>query len=299
MISEHYGEWAALATAFCWAITALSFEYAGKRVGSLAVNLIRLVMALVFLAFFTYFTRGQAFPTDAGGHAWFWLSLSGLIGFVVGDLSLFRAFVVAGARLSMLIMSLVPPLTAIIGWLVMGERLVGSDWLGMSLTVFGVGWVVLERQPSLDGQAVRIPKSGILLAFIGAIGQAVGLVLSKYGMGNYSPFAATQIRVIAGIVGFSVLFVVIGWWPKVFTALKHKSAMSRITLGSVFGPFLGVSLSLAAVKYTTTGVAATIMSITPVLIIPVTILLYKQRVSARASAGAVLAVTGVAILFLT
>ena len=293
------GEIAALGTAVCWTVTALAFESAGKRIGSLAVNFIRLVMAVFFLAGAAWLVRGLAWPTDATLHAWVWLSVSGLIGFTIGDLCLFEAFVVIGSRRSMLIMSLVPPITALMGWIVMGEVLTPRDWTGMALTVAGVAWVISERQPATGGTAKTGPAlGGLLLGFGGALGQAVGLVLSKYGMGEYSALAATQIRVFAGIVGFAALFVFIGWWPRVWTGLKNRQGMARTTVGSVFGPFLGVTGSLLAVKYTQAGVAATIMAIVPVMIIPPAVLLHKERVTARAVAGAVLAVIGVAILFL-
>ena len=179
------------------------------------------------------------------------------------------------------------------------HQLTGKDWLGLTLTVGGVVWVVLERPPngaSRHDTGKRWP--GILLGLGGAVGQAVGLVLSKYGMGSYNAFAATQIRVLAGIVGFALMFSAVRWWPRVHSALVHRSAMARISLGAVFGPFLGVSLSLLAVQHTTTGVATAIMSIVAVLIIVPTILIYKVRLSPRAMVGAVLAVGGVVLLFM-
>lgn len=297
MLTSHLGELAALGTAGCWTVTAMAFESAGRRVGSLSVNLIRLVMALIFISLFCLITRGRPLPDDAAPHAWLWLSVSGLVGFCIGDLCLFRAFVLVGARISMLVMALVPPITALLGWALLGETLTGLDWAGMAVTICGVAWVVLERQEKKDGVR-RLPGWGILLAFLGAVGQAVGLVLSKLGMGDYNPFAATQIRIIAGIGGFALLFSAVGWWPRVKTALKDRGAFLRINLGAFFGPFLGVSLSLAAVQYTETGVASTIMSIVPVLIIPPAILIFKEKVSMRAAFGAALAVGGVALLFL-
>jgi drug/metabolite transporter (DMT)-like permease len=292
------GELAALGTAVCWTVTSMSFESAGKRIGSLSVNLIRLLLAIIFLAIFGWLTRGFFFPTDASPRTWFWLAVSGLIGFNLGDLCLFRAFVVIGARLSMLMMSLVPPITALTGWLIMGEMLTLQDWTGMVLTITGVAWVVLERKRGENGNHLKHPISGLLLGLGGAAGQAIGLVLSKYGMDGYDAFAATQIRVIAGAIGFSILFLFIRWWPKVFAALRDGGAMARTTLGAVFGPFLGVSLSLVAVKYTESGVAATIMSLVPVLIIPPAILIFKERITLRAVLGAMIAVSGTVLLFL-
>jgi len=294
----HAGELAALGTASCWTVTALAFESAGRRVGSLAVNFIRLVMAIVLLAAFNWLLRGLPLPTDASVHNWVWLSLSGLVGFTVGDLCLFRAFVVVGARVSMLLMAMVPPITAVFGWLVMGEVLSLRDLAGMVLTVTGVAWVVLERRKDAAGQTSRHPVGGVLLGLGGAGGQALGLVLSKYGMAGYSPFASTQIRVFAGTVGFAVLFVVIGWWPRVRDAVANREAMVRTGVGAFFGPFLGVSLSLVAVTFTQAGVAATLMALVPVLIIAPAVLIQHERVSLRAVLGSVVAVVGSALLFL-
>jgi drug/metabolite transporter (DMT)-like permease len=292
------GEVAALATAVCWTATSMAFEAAGKRVGSLAVNLIRLIMAFFFMAAYTAITRGHALPDDASAHTWLWLSASGVVGFTIGDLCLFRAFVLLGARLSMLLMALVPPFTALIGLAILGEELALLDWLGMTLTLSGVAWVIAERRPANGGdQPSGISRAGIVLGTIGALGQAGGLVLSKYGMRGYDPFASTHIRIIAGIVSFSILFLIIGWWPRVIGACRDRAAMASTTLGAVFGPFLGVSLSLVAIKYTETGVAATIMALVPVLIIPPAVLIMKETVSPRAILGSLVAVAGVALLF--
>ena len=294
----HAGELAALATACCWSVTGLAFQAAGRRVGSLPVNLIRLVMAVFLLGAFTWATRGQPLPVDASAHAWLWLSLSGIVGFTIGDLCLFRAFVVVGARVSMLLMTLVPLITTVFGFLVMGETLSPKELLGMALTIAGVSSVVAERRLDANGELERLPVGGILLGLGGAVGQALGLVLSKYGMGSYNAFAATQIRVLAGIVGFAVVFSVIGWWPRVRLALLDRRAMGATSIGAVFGPFLGVSLSLLAVQYTQAGVAATLMALTPVLIIPASIILYREHVAWPAAVGAAVAVCGSALLFL-
>jgi drug/metabolite transporter (DMT)-like permease len=297
-MQSHIGEFAALATAFCWTFTSMSFESAGKKVGSLAVNYIRLYIGLIFLSVFMYFTRGQLLPIDATGHTWTWLFLSGIVGFAIGDLLLLQAFVVVGARISMLIMSLVPPITALISYFFLGEILTAREVFAMFITVSGVFLVVLERGEQNRQVKFAHPISGILLAFGGSVGQAVGLIFSKYGMGDYSAVAATQIRVIAGIAGFTVMFFFMNNWKKVFSALKNRSAMKRITLGAFFGPFLGVSMSLLAVQHTRAGIASTIMAIVPILIIPPAVLIFKEKVTLKEFIGAVIAVGGVAIYFI-
>jgi drug/metabolite transporter (DMT)-like permease len=295
---SHAGELAALATACCWTVSAIAFQNAGRRVGSLPVNLIRLAMAAFLLGAFTWVARGTPLPTDASHHTWVWLSLSGLVGFTIGDLCLFRAFVLVGARISMLLMTLVPLFTTILGFLVMGEVLTPMELIGMALTIAGVSSVVLERRRDANGRIERLPMAGVLLGLGGAVGQALGLVLAKFGMGSYNAVAATQIRVLAGIVGFAVVFTLTARWPRVRSALGDRQAMTSTSIGAVFGPFLGVSLSLLAVQYTEAGVAATLMSLVPVLIIPVSIVFYREHVAWPAAVGAAVAVCGSSMLFL-
>jgi drug/metabolite transporter (DMT)-like permease len=312
MIQSHAGELSALMAAIFWTFTALAFESAGKKIGSLTVNLLRLFMAFFFLGIFTLFSRGAFFPSGASPHNWIWLSMSGLVGFVLGDLFLFRAYVVVGARISMLIMSLAPPIAAIVGWLIMGETMAPWSLAGMFVTCTGIAMVVLTRNknelpaapgfhganPGKNGLRFSYPVGGLLLAFGGAAGQATGLVLSKYGMDGYDPFAATQIRVITGFIGFTAIFSVLGRWNRLMPAIKNMPAMKSLTIGAFFGPFLGVSFSLLAVRYTSSGIAATIMSIVPVLIIPFSIFMFREKITPREILGAFIAIGGVALFFL-
>ena len=304
VLMNHTGEFAALLTAIFWTITALAFEAASRKIGSMVVNLLRLAIGFCFLTLFVYFYRGALLPLDATPRAWFYLSLSGLIGFVFGDLCLFQAFVIVGARISMLLMALAPPITALIGWLILGETLSWKSWIGMILTISGIALVVLKRHTTAESNGgfrkvkFNYPVWGILLGLGGAVGQAAGLVLSKFGMKGYDTFASTQIRVIAGIIGFSVLFTMMGFWKHAYRALDKRKPMLQLSLGAFFGPFLGVSFSLIAIKYADTGIASTIMAIVPVLIIPPSMLLYKEKVTVKELTGAVIAVSGVAMFFL-
>lgn len=297
-MTSHIGELAALATAVCWTVTALAFESATRRIGPVAVNLFKLTAGTAFLAAANLALRGLALPLDASGHAWLWLSLSGVVGFVIGDYFLFKSYTRISARVAMLVMALAPPLAALLGWLLLGETLSGTDFLGMGLTLAGIAMVVLKRAEDGGGLAFNHPAAGVLLALGGAAGQAGGLLLSKYGMGAYSPLAATQIRVLAGAAGFAALFAALGGWRRLPGLLGDRKLVGKMALGSAFGPFLGVSLSLAAIQRTNTGVAATIMAIVPVLIIPPAVLFLRQRVSFLEVLGALVAVAGVALLFL-
>ncbi|MCB8817338.1 DMT family transporter [Desulfosporosinus shakirovi] len=298
MFQSHLGEIAALVTALCWTITAVAFELAGKRVGSISVNLIRLVIALLLISVFNLFTRGMLLPLDASGSTWFWLFISGIIGFVIGDLFLFQAFVLIGSRLSMLIMSAVPPITAITGFIMMRERISLLGLTGMMLTISGIALVILTRNPENRMVKFSYPIKGLVYALIGALGQAFGLVFSKFGMGSYNAFAATQIRIISAIIGFGLVITITKNWKRVYSAVKDMQAMKYISIGSIFGPFIGVSLGLLAVQHAPTGIVSTITSITPILIIPMSIFVFKEKVLPREIFGAIITLGGVSLLFI-
>lgn len=117
-------------------------------------------------------------------------------------------------------------------------------------------------------------------------------------MQGYDAFASAQIRVMAGIIGFSLIFVIMGLWREAFRAISDRRPMLQLSLGAFFGPFLGVSFSLLAVQLTSAGIAATLMAIVPVLIIPPAVLLFKEKVIVKEIIGAILAVVGVAFFFI-
>ena len=302
-MEQYYGEIAGVATAVCWTATSMFFEAAGKRIGSLSVNLIRLFIAFALLGTVNWISRGLFLPMDASMHNLLWLALSGIIGFTIGDLLLFQAFVVVGARISMLVMALSPPIAAIGGWLILGETMDVTAILGMAITLTGIMMVVLNRPvKTVNGKKARLKDwftnpMGLLLAFGGATGQAIGLVLSKKGMADYDVVASTHIRVMAGAVGFMIVFFFMRRWHKVFAALKNGKGMLFTSGGAFFGPFLGVTLSLVAVRFTSAGIAQTLMSLTPVIIILPSVLIFKEKVTLREVIGAFVAVGGVAFFF--
>lgn len=298
MFQHHFGEFAAILTAFLWTFTALAFEDATKRVGTYAVNIFRLVMAFVFLSILNYFRLGHAFPIDASPEAWFWLSMSGMVGFVIGDLFLFASYPIITSRVAMLIMTLVPPFTAFLGYFVLGETMSLQSLFGMLLVVSGIGLTIWSRGAKGEKLKLNYSLKGILFALIGAIGQSGGLILSKLGMKEYDAFASSQIRAISGIIGFVIVLTVMKKWSKVGLTFKTPKALKSISIGSFFGPFLGVSFSLVAIQNTSAGIASTLMALVPILIIGPSVFLFKQAISRREIIGALISVLGVILFFL-
>jgi len=297
-ITGHTGEFAALAVAIFWTITALAFESASKKIGSLSVNIMRLVLAFIFISFFTLFARGHLLPSDATRHNWIWLALSGIVGLVLGDYFLFRSYALIGSRFAMLIMTLAPPMAALFGFLILHESLNFIQFTGMAIVILGIAIAIFNRPVKGEKLTIKLSSAGLLFAFIGALGQGLGIVLSKFGMQDYNAFASTQIRIMAGVAGYSLIITLLGRWRQTGEALKNIPAMKVLTLGAFFGPFLGISFSLLSVKYTEAGIASTIMALTPVLILAPSAWIYREKIKVAEIAGAVISVAGVALFFI-
>ena len=289
---SHIGEIASLAVAVCWTLSALFFEKAGRKVGSLSVNIIRIFLAVIFLGVTLLFTQGSFFPTDATFYNWFWLGLSGVIGFFIGDLLLFQSYVVIGSRTSQLVMSLAPMLTAIIGWFFLSEILSFKSIVGIVVSVAGIIIAIAGKKLKLN-----IPLKGFLFALGGALGQALGLILSKKGIGDYDPLAATQIRAIFGFGSFFILMIYLKRMGRVVLTIKDFTSMKAITIGTIFGPFIGVALSLFAIQRTHTGVASALMALAPIIIILPSAIMFKEKVTAQQVIGAFISMAGAAVFF--
>ncbi len=304
------GEFAALATALFWAFTSIFFSEAGKRIGSFNVNCIRLAMAVIIYAVLLTITTGHPIPSNINSAQLFWLGLSGLVGLVFGDSCGFKALVIIGPRLMTLLYATAPIFASIIAWIFLGENLRPLDMLGIAVTIGGVGWVITERNANhfTPNENSSHPDSGslrkgLVLGLGAAVGQALGLVVAKQGM-MYSgvtvdAMSASFIRMVTATVIIWIISAARGKLGGIFGSLKDKQAVKLCLGGTFFGPFLGVWMSLVALEYIRTGVAATLNATTPIMIIPVVIYYYKERVSWRAVIGAIVAVGGVTILFLT
>ncbi|MEA4936400.1 MAG: DMT family transporter [Paludibacter sp.] len=286
------GEISALVVAICWTLSALFFEKAGRKIGSLSVNIIRLVWAFLLLGVTLLFTKHTFFPTDATAYQWFWLGLSGVVGLFIGDLLLFKSYLLIGSRTATLIMSTVPVITATIGWFFLEEILSLKSILAIIVSISGIVIAIADRRLK-----IRVPLKGLLYAFGGAVGQAVGLILSKKGIGDYDPISATQIRIVFGMVCFIILITIIGRWPKVMEALRDRNGFKSVSIGAFFGPFLGITLSLFAIQNTQTGIASTFMALVPVFIIIPSAIMFKEKITPHHVIGAIVSIIGVSLFF--
>jgi drug/metabolite transporter (DMT)-like permease len=305
------GQLAALGTAFCFSFTSVFFSFSGRLVGSSVVNRSRLLFAIFFLAMTHLILEGTIFPFGTDPYRWGWLALSAVIGLVLGDSFLFQAFVLVGPRLSMLMMSSVPLISAFLAWIFLGESIGNTEMFGILLAVSGIAWVVSERKSSgiawvvserkSAGPVVRNKKYllGLSFALLGALGQAANLVAAKIALDDdYPAISATLIRILVAALILWLVATFQGQFRHTIRQWRNREAFRAIIGGTIVGPFLGIWLSLIAIQLAPVGLAATLMALPPIILIPISRILYGERVSKRGIMGTIVAFAGVAIIFL-
>lgn len=296
-MAQSLGEIAALGTALCWSFGSIAFTIASRRLGHWKVNVLRLTVALLLLVTAHWVITGTPLPAAITWQHWFWFGLSGIIGFVIGDTLLFRSFALIGPRLGMLTMALVPVFGLFIAWIFMHEVLNIFQITAILVTLAGITWVVLSRTD------LTIQKEhyvlGILCGIGGAAGQAIGLVLSKQGLAyDFPPLDGNIIRVLVAVMVTWSITLIERKGRFTIRSLKDGKGAAAMTTGAFLGPFLGVWLSLVAVEHTYIGIAATLMALPPVFLIPLSRWIFKERISLGTLLGTALAMTGVALIFL-
>ena len=299
------GQLAALATSLCFTAGSVFFTLASRQVGAVVLNRMRLLAALLLLILAHWVIFKVPLPLNASWQQWFWLGLSGVVGLALGDIFLFHGYTLIGPRLTMLMMSLSPILTTLLAWVFLSQKLNAGQLFGIAVTLAGIAWVVLERNNSHSSQPAGNGKNlsyrrGLLAGLGAAVCQSAGLVLARQGLGTDFPALSGNLMRMA--CASAVIWLVALLQGQVGTTIqalqRHPGVLRFIGAGAFIAPFLGVSLSLLAIQHAEVGVASTLMALPPVLLLPVSAILFKERFGWQAVAGTLLAMAGIAILFL-
>lgn len=295
MSTNFGGEFAALGAAFLWALSAVVYTHLGQKISPLVLNLSKGVIALAYIAI-TLILQGDFLPTNINGINLGFLLVSGILGIGLGDTFYFEALNNLGARRTLLLEALAPPLAALIALLTLQEALSLTAWAGIFLTVLGVAWVISERVPGTGNKVVN-PLRGISFALLSAIGQASGAVLSRAALSTttINPLWSTLLRIVGG-VSILLLWMPLrkqsGWWQP----LQSKKLLGIIAITALFSTYLGIWLQQTAIKYTATGIAQALISTSPLFVLPIALWM-GEKVSFRAFLGVLVALGGIALLF--
>jgi drug/metabolite transporter (DMT)-like permease len=301
------GEAAGLTTSLLWTLGSIFFAVAVKKIGAFNVNTLRILFGSVLLGIVHFISFGTIIPV-ANPKQFFFMSLSAVIGLVIGDVAYFTTLDNLGPRRAVLMLSTAPIFSVISGYIIIDEKLSFSGLLGIAVTMTGVALVLLEQEHR-TGETPLTPREkrvGIVTGLIASMSQGLGLVISKIGMvrssgpdgKELSPLSATLIRMVSATVIIWIIAIALGRAGKAVSSLHKKGVVKSIFGGTICGPFLGIWFSMIAVAHTKAGIAATLMSLMPVMVIPILYILYRQKTSLRSIGGALVAVAGVAILLL-
>lgn len=289
------GELAALGAAFLWAISAVVYTHLGQKVSPLVLNLSKGVIAIAYIAI-TLIIQGDFLPKNISIIHLGLLLLSGILGIGLGDTFYFEALNHLGARRTLLLEALAPPLAALIALLVLQETLSINAWGGILLTLLGVAWVISERVPGTNSKLVD-PLRGISFALLSALGQAGGAVLSRAALSTttINPLWSTLLRIIGGVL------ILLLWMPLKSQSfswqhLHSKKLLGIIAITALFSTYLGIWLQQTAIKYTATGIAQALISTSPLFVLPIAMWM-GEKVSFRAFLGVWVALGGIALLF--
>jgi drug/metabolite transporter (DMT)-like permease len=226
------------------------------------------------------------------------MALSGIFGYFVADLLGIKSLVVIGPRLTLLLQALLPVFVTALAFFFNNESLATIQLLGIAVTLLGIIWVVLEQPQS--PKEIRHRKKfalGVISAVASAVFAALGIFFAKKVMAGTDPLAATQLRILAGLACYPFLLTFLRRWRQVGQAACNFRAMIILQLGTIIGPVIAMILYMDALKTCPSmGIATTILSLTPIMILPFSVLVYKEKVSPRAVFGAILSAVGVMLM---
>lgn len=291
------GEIAALVAAALWSVSAVLYSRVGQTIAPRELNLIKGVLALVFLGIGLVFARERL--DTAGVTAIGWLVLSGALGIGLGDTAYFEALVGLGPRRALLVGMLAPPMTGLIALVFLDESPAWTAWLGIALTIAGVAWVVTERVGDQVGGTRAGLARGVGFGVLAALAQATGAVLSRAALTQsaISPLWSAFLRLAAGtvvlVVWIALLRRPVGRWYRPEIA---RWVASQLVPAVLLGTTLGIWLSQVAFKHAAAGVAQTLLSTSPLFVLPLAAWT-GDRVTPRAVLGVLAALAGIALLF--
>ena len=295
-LNNFIGEGAALSAALLWAVSSVVYSRLGSKISPLQLNLYKGIVAIALIVITLWFQ--DAALTNLSISTIALLAFSGVIGIGFGDTAFFLALNSLGARRTLLLETASPPMGALLAFVLIGEQLTPSSWCGILLTILGIAWVISERHP-VNKNNLSLSQQGLIWGFLAAIAQALGAVISRFALiqSDISPLESSLIRLIGGtVIVVGLLFLPAAQTTSSKWQLSWRS-WGLIAIASFASTYLGIWLQQISLKFAPTGIAQTFLATSPLFILPI-VALQGEKISLRAILGVVIALSGIALMFL-
>lgn len=289
----------AFLAAVLFATSAVCGQALSRQLGGVRANCFRITIACSLLGLWTW-TR---YPGQLHWATFRWLFLSGIMGFGLGDVALYLAYPLVGARTAVLINLCIATLTgAMADQIILGTQLTMVEIAAAALTLAGV---VLALHRKDEPFKLNV---GIVLALFAGCCQGLGLTLSRYShrimetqlltvSGPAQAFQRTMGGVVIGWIAFSVLMSSLKGRELIPQSARTARLKWWLLGASFFGPVAGVSAMQQALQSVgKSGIVSAITSTAPLMLLPFSKYLDRERPTGQAIAGSILAVTGLGLL---
>ena len=294
------GEVAALFAAFCFSITSVCYTLAGRKINAITSLAMSLPISWLIIVGIHRLALGEWFPVNASLDRWVFLSLSGILAFVISSFFILNAYQHIGPRLTMLIASFAPVLGALLAFLFLGQTLPPNATLGIFVVIIGIIWTVSSRNRSASPVADEQRWRGVIFACLGTLAQATAFIFSSQGVsGGFPPFSATLIRITAGIITLWVFIAIQRRIRSTVTVFKGDSRLFWLLVGAaISGPVIAGSSLLLSFQFAPVGVSTTLSHTTAIMLIPISAIVFRERIGLSAIAGTLVTFIGIVLLFI-
>lgn len=295
------GEVAALGAAFMWTLS--SMVWGRIHMSALGINLCKNIIGTILIAL--HIVALVAFVGHKGLVAnlesWWWLSISGLIGIVVGDTIYFRSLQIMGPRRALMMATTGPIFAAVLGWGLLSETLAFWAIFGILMTVAGVILVVADRKAKVEepGLMPGSLRDGMLLGLAGAVCQAIGGVFSKMGMVNSEgvetcdAIEATFIRFFISAIATLAFVVAKRKLKEIATVAMQWKSLKLLIPATIVGSWLGVWFSQISYQRSDVAIAQTLLATCPLFAIPIVWLSEGHKITLLSIVGTLVALAGI------
>lgn len=302
----HRGEFFALCTTLCWSLAVFPFAEATKRWGPSATNHFRLILGSILLTIVCLFilslSVGKLFLLPEL-HDWVWFGLSGIFALTIGDFLGFSTYSILGPRIGSVFNTFTPGVVLILSYFFLSERINIVGVAGILITIIGVAGITLGKKEKnkVPTGSLSITNKGILLGLCYALCQALSFIFAKKGMNADTHISALQATWIRMLVAMVAAFLSRSLFRRIKVTYapifgNMNKGMPYAVYGTLLGPTMGAGFAMYAISLIDISIAQTIFAIVPVLVLLWAWIIYKEKITIQAIAGAAVSVAGVILL---